>query len=211
MSRKPNKFQALVMILCNYFPITHVIGCGCCLVLVPGWAWKAGSFLVCLYLLPVLLTRLVLFVHPIRRTRIPMYSADHCVWWFTFCTQLVFLRFPFLEEALRTVPALYSLWLRLWGSKIGKLVYWTPGTIVLDRPFLRVGDHVAFGLGTKLCPHMHVDDELLLSPVVIEDNAVTGAYSLIGPGTVLKAGEKTKVRFLSPPFSVWQGGRRISK
>ena len=27
----------------------------------------------------------------------------------------------------------------------------------------------------------------------------------------LKAGEKTKVRFLSPPFSVWQGGRRISK
>ena len=201
----------LIMILCNYFPILHVIACACCLVFVPGWGWKLGTFLCCLYLVPVLCTRIALAVHPLRNVKVKTYTADHYVWWFTFCTQTLFLRFPFLEEALRTVPALYSLWLRLWGSKIGKLVYWTPGTFILDRPFLIIGDHAGLGLGTRLCSHIHVGDELWLAPIDIGANAVTGAYSLIGPGTVLKPGEKTKVGFISPPFSVWQGGKRISK
>lgn len=201
----------IVMILCNYFTILHIAVCVCCLWFVPGWAYKITTFLICLYLLPVVCTRIALAVHPLRHEKVKICSADHRVWWFTFCTQNLFLRFPFLEEALRCVPALYSLWLRLWGSKIGKLVYWTSGTVVVDRSFLRIGDHVCFGLGTRLSPHVHVDDELWLSPIVIEDNAVTGAYSLVGPGTVLKKGEKTKACFISPPFSVWQGGRRISK
>ena len=46
MSRKPNTLQTLVMILCNYFPLAHVVGCVCCLVFAPGLAWKLGSFIV---------------------------------------------------------------------------------------------------------------------------------------------------------------------
>ena len=68
MPRKPNAIQTLTMILCNYFPLAHAVGCGCCIAFAPGWAWKLGSFLACLYLLPVLLTRIVLLVHPIRRS-----------------------------------------------------------------------------------------------------------------------------------------------
>ena len=141
----------------------------------------------------------------------PMYSVDHCVWWFTFCTQTLFLRFPFLEEVLRTVPALYSLWLRLWGSKIGKLVYWTPGTTVLDRSFLRFGDHVSLGLGSLLGTHLHVGDEFLIAPIELEDGVAIGAHAMIGPGVTVKAGEATKALFLAPPFSVWKDGRRIEK
>ena len=211
MSRKPNTLQTLVMILCNYFPLAHAVGCVCCLVFAPGLAWKLGSFLVCLYLLPPILTRIVFLVHPIRRTRMPMYSADHCVWWFTFCTQTLFLRFPFLEEALRTVPALYSLWLRLWGSKIGKLVYWTPGTTVLDRSFLRLGNHVSFGIGAVLGTHIHVGDEFIIAPISLEDGVTVGARAMIGPGVTVKAGAATKTLFLATPFSVWKDGRRIEK
>ena len=211
MSRKPNTLQTLVMILCNYFPLAHVVGCVCCLVFAPGLAWKLGLFLVCLYLLPPILTRIVFLVHPIRRTRMPMYSADHCVWWFTFCTQALFLRLPFLEEALRTVPALYSLWLRLWGSKIGKLVYWTPGTTVLDRSFLRLGNHVSFGIGAVLGTHIHVGDEFIIAPISLEDGVTVGARAMIGPGVTVKAGEATKTLFFATPFSVWKDGRRIEK
>lgn len=211
MPPRPTTRQTLVMILCNYFPLAHASGCCCCAVFAPGWGWKLGSFLACLYLLPPFLTRLVLLVHPLRRTRVPMYSADHCVWWFTFCTQTLFLRFPFLEEALRTVPALYSLWLRLWGSKIGKLVYWTPGTTVMDRSFLRIGDHVGLGFGTILGTHLHSDGELILAPITLEDGVVVGAHAMIAPGVTLKAGETTKTLFLATPFSVWKDGMRIVK
>ena len=112
---------------------------------------------------------------------------------------------------LRTVPALYSLWLRLWGSKVGKLVYWTAGTKVLDRSFLRIGDHVGFGIDTLLGTHLHVGDEFIIAPITLEDNVVVGAHSLIGPGVTVKAGEATKTMFLAPPFSVWKDGRRIVK
>ena len=40
MSRKPNAVQTLTMILCNYFPLAHAVGCGCCIAFAPGWAWK---------------------------------------------------------------------------------------------------------------------------------------------------------------------------
>ena len=59
----------------------------------------ASAVLGCLYLLPVVCTRIALAVHPLRSEKVKIGSVDHCVWWFTFCTQHLFLRFPFLEES----------------------------------------------------------------------------------------------------------------
>jgi len=200
--------QALPLILCNYFSLFHVLSCVACAVWVPGWYGKVGAALACLYLLPVICTRLALLLHPLRPGKIRMLSLDYYVWWFTFCTQVLYVRFPMLEESLRCVPSLYSFWLRLWGSKIGKLVYWAPGTLVLDRSFLRVGDHAYFALGTRVCPHVHVDGELILAPVVIGERAVTGAYSLLVAGTEVRDGEALRAVQLSPPFTVWENGKR---
>lgn len=200
--------QILPLILCNYFPLFHILCCVACAVWTPGWAAKVGTTLACLYLLPVVCTRLALGIHPVKPGRIAMLSPDYHVWWFTFCTQVIFARFPVLEEALRCVPALYSLWLRLWGARIGKLVYWAPGTLVLDRPFLRVGDHAYFALGTRLCPHVHIAGELLLAPVVLGAHAVTGAYSLLVAGTEVKDGEELRAFQVTTPFSIWENGHR---
>lgn len=206
--RKIGIRQALPLILCNYFPLLHLAGCIACAVFAPGWAWKLGATVACLYLLPVVCTRLALLVHPLKPGNIPMFSLDYYVWWFTFCTQLLYVRIPLLEELLRCVPSLYSCWLRLWGSKIGKLVYWAPGTLVLDRSFLRVGDHAYFALGTRVCPHVHIDGELVLAPVAIGAHVVTGAFSLLVAGTEVKDGEELRATQVSPPFSVWENGRR---
>ena len=62
----------------------------------------------------------------------------------------LFLRFPVLEEILRLVPGLYSLWLRAWGSRIGKLTYWAPQTSYSIAGCLDIGDHVVFGAGVRI-------------------------------------------------------------
>ncbi|MDJ0694669.1 GH3 auxin-responsive promoter family protein [Mastigocoleus sp. MO_188.B34] len=35
-----------------------------------------------------------------------------------------------------------TLWLRLWGSKVGEGIYWTPKIEIADRGLLEIGDRV---------------------------------------------------------------------
>ena len=116
---------------------------------------------------------------------------------------------------MRLVPGLYSAWLRLWGSKIGALTYWAPGTMILDRQFVELGDNVKFGAGVRINPHViaGTDDggmELILATVKIEDGAMIGGYSLLTAGTEIASGEATSARLLSPPYTRWEGGKRRS-
>jgi acetyltransferase-like isoleucine patch superfamily enzyme len=135
-------------------------------------------------------------------------------WWACFQCQVLFLRFPVLEEIMRLLPGVYSLWLRLWGSKIGKLTYWAPGTVILDRGFLDIGDDVVFGAGVRLNPHVMEKTPqavLLLAPIQIGSGALVGGYSLLTAGTVIAENENTRAFLISPPFSVWKHGARIRK
>ena len=114
------------------------------------------------------------------------------------------------------VPAVYSAWLRLWGSKIGRLVFWSPGTQILDRSFLEVGDDVLFGAGVRLNPHVMVrndsgQNELILAPIKIGARAVVGGYSLLAPGSEIMPDEATHACLLLPPFSKWHNGKRIKQ
>ena len=59
--------------------------------------------------------------------------------------QLIFIALPALEAILRLIPGVYSAWLRLWGSHVGKHVYWTPLIEITDRDLLDIGDRVIFG------------------------------------------------------------------
>ena len=72
--------------------------------------------------------------------------------------QIVFNRLRLGGSRRRLVPGLYSLWLRIWGSRVGRLVYWSPGLEVLDRSLLDVGDQVVFGIGVRLNPHVLMPD-----------------------------------------------------
>jgi hypothetical protein len=86
-------------------------------------------------------------------------------------------------------------WLRAWGSKIGALVYWSPGVAILDRSCLVVGDRVAFGSGVRLNPR---DCEggrraggVVLAPITIGSDALIGGFSILLTGCVVAAGEVT--------------------
>ena len=169
-----------------------------------------------LYLVPPLLARLIRKITGIREGALPLGGRDFYAWWALANLQMLYCRLPFLEELLRLLPWGYSNWLRLWGAKIGRRVYWSAGTMILDRQFVAVGDDVVFGAGVKINPHVITPNadgqtELLLATVRIGDRAVVGGYSLLTSGTEIAADECCRAMLISSPFSKWSGGRRSDK
>jgi hypothetical protein len=151
---------------------------------------------------------------PIREQRIAAGTKPFFAWWLMFQLQIVFCRCPFLEEALRLVPGIYSQWLRLWGSRVGRLTFWSPGTLITDRSFLSIGDDVVFGAGVRLNSHVLKKNdqgtiELILATVTVGNRAMVGGYSLLTAGTQISDGESTRAFLVSPPFSVWKDGKRV--
>jgi hypothetical protein len=207
--------QRIMLLLLNYFAFFHV-SLTIALVFFP-WPrlWERLVAGLCgLYLLPPVLVRSIRLFYSIKEGSIAFGSRDFLLWWAFSNLQAVFCRFPSLEEVLRVVPGLYNLWLRLWGAKIGRFTYWGPGTLILDRSFLEIGNDVVFGAGVRINPHVmernsEGQTELLLATVKIGDSAMIGGYSLLTAGTEIASRENTTAFLISPPFTKWKEGKRI--
>ncbi len=209
--------QRLLMLGLNYLPLLHLLA------IVAGvgiaWgplSWRLASGFILLYLAPPLAARLVLALAPNTEGRIRVGTGAFFAWWALANLQMLFSRLPMFEEFLRLVPGLYSLWLRLWGARIGRLTYWGAGLRILDRSFLRIGNDVVFGAAVRLNPHVLARNEqgeleLILATIAIGDRSVVGGYSLLTAGSELAADECTRAFLVSPPFSRWEHGRRVAK
>jgi hypothetical protein len=205
------------MLLLNFFPLVQVSAIVATTLIgtLPLWMRFAAALTV-LLILPPLLARLVHALVPLPSGRYPIESAEFLSWWATAQFQMIFNRLPFIEELLRMIPGIYSNWLRLWGSKIGRLTFWSPGMTVLDREYLDLGDDVVFGAGVRLNGHVILRNsagrlELVAAPIKIGSAAAIGGYSLLTAGTEVAPGETTHAHLLSPPFSVWRAGKRVRR
>lgn len=141
----------------------------------------------CVYLIPPLLFRLYILKHPIKAGRWVLNHPAHCDWWIAHQLQMLYAALPALEALLRLVPGAYSTWLRLWGSKVGKRVYWTVRVEVLDRHMLRIGDDVVFGHRVYCTSHIihrkpNGDLVLIVRATRIGKGTLIGAGARIGPG-----------------------------
>jgi len=208
----------ILLLLLNYIPLLHALSLVAILVFVP---WSLGqrclAFLAALYLLPPLLQ--LPFAMALRRggnASVSFGSSQFFCWWISLQLQVIFNRLHFLEEGLRLVPGLYSLWLRLWGARIGRLTYWASEVRVLDRGLIDLGDDVVFGAGVRINPHVMAREDagpegmrLQLGVVKIGDRAVVGGYSLLTAGTEIADDECTRAFLISPPFSKWKNGKRL--
>jgi hypothetical protein len=209
----PGRVRA-AMILMGILPLLHAALSltPAAIVLMGGQRWLLAFTPLFLYVLPPLIVRLVTWFRPLPAGLIDLASPMFLRWWFTAQWQVVFARLPWLEELLRLVPTLYSAWLRLWGSKIGALVYWTPGVVILDRSLVVLGDRVVFGAGVRLNSHVIAPiggrRSLILAPITIGTDALVGGYSTLLPGCVIAAGEVTDAFRTVHPFTHVEGGRR---
>ena len=209
-------WRQVAMLALNTIPLIHL---GLTLWILFGL--HAGlSLRICLaggfaYLLPPMLAR---FVVGTLRKQGPYFASGSngfLLWWLSLQLQMLFNRLPLLEELLRFIPGAYSTWLRLWGSRIGKLTYWAPGVRILDRSFLDIGDRVVFGAGVRLNPHVidrneNGSSELALASIHIGDDTLVGGYSLLTAGTQIAPGETVRAFRVSPPFSHWKNGKRTT-
>ena len=145
-----------------------------------------------LYLLPPITLRLHELFFPLREGASKLSDPKYSHWWGAHQIQLIYIALPQLEALLRLVPGLYSAWLRLWGSRVGRGVYWTPNVEITDRSRLEIGDRVVFGHKCKLLGHAikPKGDEVILylRRIKIGNDAFIGAGSRIGPGAVIGDG-----------------------
>jgi hypothetical protein len=207
----------LLLLALNFLPLIQM-GLAIGLLFTPhaNWPVRIGITLAALYLSPPLIARLISFLIPFPQGRIAVGSKAFFAWWSLFQLQIVFCRLPVLEEVLRLIPGVYSFWLRLWGARIGRLTYWSPGTMITDRSFLCIGNDVVFGAGVRLNAHVLAKDkegtmELLLATLKIGDRVIVGGYSLLTAGTEISSDEVTRACLVSPPFSLWKDGKRVKQ
>lgn len=205
--RYPPKVK-LAMWLLNLVPLFHAL-----IVVAAFWRHQWALAGAAVYLFPPLTARALQACWGRPRGRFVAERPEFLIWWASLQPQMLFARLPFLEELLRLVPGGYSAWLRLWGSRVGRAVYWAPGVTVLDRSYLEVGDQVVFGAGVRLNPHVLSTNEggqveLALAPVRIGAHCQVGGYSLLTAGSAIAPRECPRAHLILPPFSVYEGGRR---
>lgn len=145
------------------------------------------TVLLAIYGLPLVAFQIQEYFVPLKEGKFDFNEQRYCPWWGSHQMQQVYSAIPFLEGILRIIPGAYSCWLRLWGSKIGKQVYWTPRIEIVDRSLLEIDDYVIFGHRSACSSHIitYKDHklELQIGKVRLGKSVLVGAGSRLGPGT----------------------------
>ncbi|MDZ8263638.1 DapH/DapD/GlmU-related protein [Nostoc sp. ChiQUE01b] len=145
-----------------------------------------------IYGLPVLVYRLHEWVYPVREGISYLQNKEYNSWWGSHQIQAIYIAIPALEAVLRLIPGVFSCWLRLWGAKVGRDVYWTPGLEIADRSLLEIGDRVVIGHRVGIYSHIIKPRKqnlmLYVKKVKIGSNVFVGAGSHLAPGVVIGDG-----------------------
>jgi acetyltransferase-like isoleucine patch superfamily enzyme len=150
------------------------------------------AVLLSIYGLPVLVYRLHEWVYPVREGISYLLGEEYSPWWGSHQIQVIYIAIPVLEAVLRLIPGVFSCWLRLWGAKVGRDVYWTTRLEIADRSLLEIGDRVVIGHGVGIYSHIIKPRKqnlmLYVKKVKIGSNVFVGAGSNLAPGVVVADG-----------------------
>ena len=147
------------------------------------------ALIISLYVFPLLVYRIHEHFYPLKEGISYLGGKEYSPWWGSHQIQVIYIAFPALETLLRLIPGAFSLWLRLWGAKVGKNVYWTPQLEISDRSLIEIGDNVVFGNGVGIYSHIikpkKQDLLLYVKKVKIGNNVFLGAWNHIAPGVTI--------------------------
>jgi acetyltransferase-like isoleucine patch superfamily enzyme len=184
--------MTLLGTIVSYFPAFVILSAGTSffwLCFSPG-IFSALAFFLSLYGLPLLAYRIHAHFYPIEEGISYLRSSEYSPWWGSHQIQCIYIAFPALETLLRLIPGVFSFWLRLWGAKIGRGIYWTPHLELADRGLIEVGDRVVFGYQVGIYSHVikPKKDNLMLyvKRVKIGNNVFIGAGSRLAAGVEIK-------------------------
>ena len=183
--------MSLLGLVMSFFPFLHVLLIAAAILqLTSDPSWMHLLLLIsAVYVLPVALFRLHELCLPIKEGVFDLRVRRYNPWWGSHCLQMVLYAFPVFERVLLVIPGAYSAWLRLWGSKVGRRVHYTPHFLAADRSLVDIGDDVIFGHDIILSSHTITPkkDQLLLMVhrIKIGNQAFVGAESRFSPGVTV--------------------------
>ena len=181
------------------FPATHAVS-----VLGAMVGFVVSPSLVSFLLIPIAIYFLPLIAFHIHNRVFPLEEGTFSIvkgyspWFGTHMIQQNFISFKAAEEILRTVPGLFPLWLRAWGSQVGRSVYIAPHFEIADRSLLVIGDNAIFGYGVKVSCHVispsreHGGLKVYIRIVRVDKGGFVGAAAQIAPGVHVKKGALVK-------------------
>jgi hypothetical protein len=175
--------------LFSYFPLLMTIAWLAALGVFAQWpsVWSALLLVFIIYVIPPIAQRWMLrwakLTHGVSEIDGHKFSA----WLATHHIQAMYDALPFLESLLRVIPGFYSMWLRLWGSRVGYGVDWPVRMDVLDRSLMDIGNRVVFAREVELSAHVRKKTDggrtrLLVRTVRVGSHAFIGAGSRLAPG-----------------------------
>jgi hypothetical protein len=123
--------------------------------------------------------------------RIGKKAAEGSLWLLYYQLQSVYTSFSAFERVLRLVPGVYSAWLRLWGSSVGKKVNWTAECQIVDRGHLEIGDRAFFGNRCYLSAHALKKTKdryfLYVKGIKVGADVMISYAAQVGPGVEIGA------------------------
>lgn len=178
--------------LFSYFPLLMTIVSLAALGVFAQWpsGWSALLLLFILYLFPPMVLRVMLRWAPLKQGISAIDGRKFSPWLAAHHIQAFYDALPYLEALLRVIPGFYSMWLRMWGSRIGYGVVWPVRIDVLDRNLMDIGNRVTFDREVELAAHVRQKMEggaarVLVRTVRIGSHAYIGASTRIGPGAIV--------------------------
>ena len=159
------------------------------------------------YLYAILLYRLFLRLMPFGAGEIEADSREE----FSYHVYLLFyliLFYPIMRSGFIPVPLMRLVYQAL-GAKLGSNTY--SSGIILDPPFIEVGDNTLIGQYALIVPHVIENDRLAHYPVRIGSNVTIGAHSVvlsgvtIGDGAVVATGAVVRKDTHIGAGEVWGG------
>jgi len=178
--------------LFSYFPLLMTIVSLAALGVFAQWpsGWSALLLLFILYLFPPMVLRIMLRWAPLKQGISAIDGRKFSPWLAAHHIQAFYDALPYLEALLRVIPGFYSMWLRMWGSRIGYGVVWPVRIDVLDRNLMDIGNRVTFDREVELAAHVRQKMEggaarVLVRTVRIGSHAYIGASTRIGPGAIV--------------------------
>ena len=163
--------------------------------------WSAAFVLFVIYVVPPTVQRVMLRWAPLKEGVNQIDGSKFSPWLATHNIQAMYDALPFLESLLRVTPGFYSMWLRMWGSRIGYGVEWPVRMDVLDRGLMDIGNRVVFAREVELAAHVRKKTEGGRSRVLVRTVRI-GSYAFVGAGSRIGAGASIPSNASVPEMAV---------
>lgn len=143
-----------------------------------------------LYVYGILIYRIFMAVFPLRAGNIENGSGQEFVY-HVYLLFYLMLFYPIMRSGFMPAPLMRAFYLAI-GTRLGKNTY-SQG-IILDPPFVEIGNNSVVGQYALLVPHVIEGERLAHYPIRVGNNVTIGAHAVvlsdvvIGDGAIVATG-----------------------